>query len=270
MVDAAAFIDPVVPVGSAKSGGAVVKRGLRSLNLWYIGLRHPPGQPVRHRREPRAAPAGRPGPASCSAELEAQRVPPAHVVEAPAWHRGGRLVGARRRRARCRRPRAGSCTPPAGDGWLVRAARRPRGSTPTASTRARDRVDRAELDGTDLREEEVLEHLGAVEPAALGGVVLTGVVDGMTHGERRQLLELLVDRLAPDGVARGPLARPRPAGRRRTPRPRPTWLRGARCGRGAWAHLLAPLGFEVTVRGGPVGAPTTWSWPCWREATPAR
>jgi len=33
MVDAATFIDPVVPVGSAKSGGAVVKKGLRSLSL---------------------------------------------------------------------------------------------------------------------------------------------------------------------------------------------------------------------------------------------
>ena len=37
MVDAAAFIDPVVPISSNKSGGALVKKGLRTLNLWYIG-----------------------------------------------------------------------------------------------------------------------------------------------------------------------------------------------------------------------------------------
>ncbi|HEY5245773.1 MAG TPA: hypothetical protein VIJ60_08905, partial [Acidimicrobiales bacterium] len=37
LVDTAAFIDPVVPIGSNKSGGAAIKKGLRSLNLWYIG-----------------------------------------------------------------------------------------------------------------------------------------------------------------------------------------------------------------------------------------
>ena len=37
MVDAATFIDPVVPVDSERAASAVVKKGMRSLLLWYVG-----------------------------------------------------------------------------------------------------------------------------------------------------------------------------------------------------------------------------------------
>jgi len=37
MVDAATFVDPVVPVDSERAAGAVVKKGMRTLLLWYIG-----------------------------------------------------------------------------------------------------------------------------------------------------------------------------------------------------------------------------------------
>ena len=36
LVDAAVFIDPVVPVDSRRPGGTAVKRGLRSLTCWYL------------------------------------------------------------------------------------------------------------------------------------------------------------------------------------------------------------------------------------------
>ena len=36
LVDASVFIDPVVPVASRRPGGTAVKRGLRSLSLWYL------------------------------------------------------------------------------------------------------------------------------------------------------------------------------------------------------------------------------------------
>ena len=36
LVDASVFIDPVVPVESRRPGGTTVKRGLRSLSLWYL------------------------------------------------------------------------------------------------------------------------------------------------------------------------------------------------------------------------------------------
>ena len=41
----------------------------------------------------------------------------------------------------------------------------------------------------DLRGEPVAEHLRAVAAAGLGGVVLSGTVEGMAGGERAQLLD---------------------------------------------------------------------------------
>src|ERR1700722_17230142 len=37
MVDAATFIDPVVPVESERAAGSLVKKGVRSMMLWYVG-----------------------------------------------------------------------------------------------------------------------------------------------------------------------------------------------------------------------------------------
>ena len=113
-------------------------------------------------------------------------------------------------------------------------------------------VDRAELDGTDLREEGALEHLRAVEPAALGGIVLSGVVDGMTPGERTQLLEVVCDRLAPDGIL--VVHSLSPSGWWSEAAPAEADLSPGRPLRAAtWPHLLAPLGFEATVTEGPSG-----------------
>lgn len=118
MVDAAAFIDPVVPISSNKSGGALVKKGLRTLNLWYIGY-------VTHQVSQFAAAVSRSlhllddRLAELRTEVEAQRVPAAVVVEAP-WAVGadawwvpvavGALAGVRSRVLHAA----------AGDGWLVR------------------------------------------------------------------------------------------------------------------------------------------------------
>ena len=80
MVDAAAYIDPVVPVGSDKSGGAAVKKGLRSLSLWYVGY-------VTHQVSQFASAVSRAlhllddQVVDLRRQLEAQRVPPALVVE---------------------------------------------------------------------------------------------------------------------------------------------------------------------------------------------
>ena len=49
-------------------------------------------------------------------------------------------------------------------------------------------VDAAGLGVLDLRAEPVAEHLRAVAAAGLGGVVLSGTVEGMGGGERAQLL----------------------------------------------------------------------------------
>ncbi|HEY5245939.1 MAG TPA: hypothetical protein VIJ60_09745, partial [Acidimicrobiales bacterium] len=96
----------------------------------------------------------------------------------------------------------------------------------------------------------VLDHLRAVEPASLGGVVLGGVVDGMAHGERQQLLGLLRDRLAPDGVL--VVHSMSPAGWDADDAPPEADLAPGRPLRPAtWAHLLPSLGYAVTVHDGP-------------------
>src|ERR1700691_1813576 len=37
MIDAATFIDPVVPVDSNRAAGAFIKKSLRTAMLWYVG-----------------------------------------------------------------------------------------------------------------------------------------------------------------------------------------------------------------------------------------
>src|SRR3974390_1795954 len=37
LVDATAFIDPVVPIESERAAGSAVKKGMRTMLLWYVG-----------------------------------------------------------------------------------------------------------------------------------------------------------------------------------------------------------------------------------------
>ncbi len=83
MVDAATFIDPVVPVASQKAVGAAVKGGMRKLLLWYIGwITHQISQfasavsRTLHIIEGRLKELER--------QVEVQRVPNAGVIEFPA------------------------------------------------------------------------------------------------------------------------------------------------------------------------------------------
>jgi hypothetical protein len=92
-----------------------------------------------------------------------------------------------------------------------------------------------------------------VAPAALGAVVLSGVVDGMAGGERSALLELITGRLAHNGVlvlhvvgqtvwqaADAPVQADLAPGRPLRP--------------DSWRHLLDQNGYDVTVQPGPDGA----------------
>jgi len=246
MVDAAAFIDPVVPVGSNKSGGAAVKKGLRSLNLWYIGyVTHQVSQFASavsrslHLLDDRVAELRR--------QLDAQEVPAAPVVvvsEDGAWWAADAakaLAGAPGRVLHT------AC----GDGWLVRSLAGDGIDAYGVDPRP-GKTDDAEAvggGGGDLREEGVLDHLGAVESGALGGVVLDGVVDGMSHGERQQLLRLLGDRLAPDGVLVVHSLTPAAWDADDAP-PEADLAPGRPLRPATWSHLLGTLGYSVTVHPG--------------------
>ena len=86
MVDAATFIDPVVPVESERAAGAFVKKGMRSLLLWYVGW-------VTHQMSQSASAVSRAlhivddRLQQLERQVEVQRVPGAGVVEFPALHR---------------------------------------------------------------------------------------------------------------------------------------------------------------------------------------
>jgi SAM-dependent methyltransferase len=243
LVDQAAFIDPVVPVASQRPAGAAIKKGLRSLNLWYMGW-------VTHQVSQFGAAVSR-ALHAVDAQLEdlQERVPPASPTRvldlgpADPWWAPRAVDALRGARGRVLHT---AC----GDGWLV-------GRLGAAGVDAYgvdprpEMVDGAELDGADLRQEEPLEHLRAVGRASLGGVVVSGIVEAMEPARRDELVRTAADRLGPHGVLvvhslspaawfaqDGPVEADLSPGRPLRPR--------------AWAHLLATWAVEVSE--GPGGA----------------
>ena len=118
MVDAATFIDPVVPVESERAAGAAVKKGMRSLLLWYVGwLTHQMSQSASavsralHIVDDRLQELER--------QVEGQHVPAAGVVEFPgldgadAWWVGPAAAAVAKAPGRVLHA---AC----GDGWFVR------------------------------------------------------------------------------------------------------------------------------------------------------
>jgi SAM-dependent methyltransferase len=249
LVDSATFIDPVVPVDSQRAAGALVKRGMRSGLLWYVGwITHQVSQfasgvsRALHIVDTRLNDLER--------QAEERRVPGTGVVEFPgqdgpdAWWAGSAVdavakVPGRILHAAC------------GDGWLVRLIDKAGGDAYGVDPRAHV-IDRAELGVLDLRGEDAVLHLRAVAPAGLGALVLSGVVDGLDSGARAQLLTLVGTCLAPGGTlvlhsatreawdaADAPFEADLAAGRP---------LRAE-----AWCQLLGQMGYEVGAQHGPGG-----------------
>ncbi|HXQ76170.1 MAG TPA: hypothetical protein VN791_06705 [Acidimicrobiales bacterium] len=249
LVDAAAFIDPVVPVESSRPGGAVVKKSIRSMNFWYLRF-------ITHQISQFTTAVSRSlhildhQLAELTQKVAAVEVPPSVVVDVAWAHRPeawwvptvtAELEGCRRRvlHAAC------------GDGWLVAAltARDVDGYGVDPRT---DRVAAQELGDLDLRDESVLDHLEAVQAGALGGVVLSGVMEASGHGERRRLLEGAVTALAPDGVLVVHSLAPSSWDAADAP-PEADIVQARPYRPGTWAHLLDGLGMRTTVTPGPDG-----------------
>jgi hypothetical protein len=196
-VDAATFIDPVVPVESERAAGSVVKKGMRSMLLWYVGwLTHQMSQSASavsralHIVDERLKELER--------QVEAQRVPDATVIEFPtsagpaAWWAETAVAAVAKVPGRVLHA---AC----GDGWLVRRINEAGGDAYGVDPRS-PVVDAAELGVLDLRGEGLAEHLRAVAAAGLGGMVLSGIVEGLSGGERTHLLTAVGTRLAPGGA----------------------------------------------------------------------
>jgi hypothetical protein len=249
LVESSGYVDPVVPVLSSKSGGALAKRAIRQASLWYMGwvtdqVNHFTTATARALRllDDRVLALQRQyadyaTPAAPTLELpwahgpEAWWVPTA--IQALAG-RSGRMLHAA-----------------AGDGWLVRkmveAGLDAYGVEPREG-----KSEHAEVEGVDLREEPVVDHLRAVPVQTLAGLVLSGVVDGMTAAERDAIVRQVTLKLAPGGrlvlhslteaawfAPEAPIEADLASGRPLRPQ--------------SWVHLLGALGFPAEVVLGPDG-----------------
>jgi hypothetical protein len=250
MVDAATFVDPVVPVDSNRAAGAAVKKGMRTLLLWYVGwITHQISQfasavsRTLHIIEGRLQEIER--------KLEVQRVPRAGVVEFPelhgpeAWWTGPAVKAVQSTSGRILHAASGS-------GLLVRQIVAAGGDAYGVDPRG-SLVDQGVLAGSDLRAEELADHLRAVAPAALSGVVLSGLVEGMGGGEREQLLALLASALAPGGTLVLHSVTPATWAGPEAP-PEADLAPGHPLRASTWRHLLEQGGYRVTVTEGPTAA----------------
>ena len=197
MVDAATFIDPVVPVDSERAAGAAVKKGMRTMLLWYVGW-------VTHQMSQSASAVSRAlhivddHLKELERKVESQRIADADVVEFPSsvgpgvWWEGPALAALAKTPGRVLHA---AC----GDGWLVtrivESGVDAYGIDPRTPI-----VDAVELGVLDVRSETILDHLRAVAAAGLGGIVLSGTVEGMAGGERNQLLAAIASTLTPGGT----------------------------------------------------------------------
>jgi hypothetical protein len=250
MVDAATFIDPVVPVASERAAGAAVKKGMRSLLLWYVGwLTHQMSQSASAVSRALHIVADRLQ--ELERQVEGQRVPAAGVVEFPglqradAWWVEPAVVAATKTPGRILHA---AC----GDGWLVRrvvaAGGDAYGVDPRAST-----MDAAELGALDLRSEPVGAHLRAVAGAGLSAVVLSSTVEGMAAAERSQLLAAIGTSLAPGGTLVIHSVS-RQAWEAEEAPPETDLAAGRPLRPEAWRILLEQSGYEATAQTGPDGA----------------
>jgi hypothetical protein len=246
MVDAATFVDPVVPVDSQRAAGAFVKKGMRSLLLWYIGwITHQISQFASAVSRTLHIVDGRLK--ELERKVEVQRVPGAGVVDFPAaggeaWWVAPAVAAATAAPGRILHAASG-------DGWLVRRMGEAGGDAYGVDPRV-DLVERGLVGITDLRGEDLADHLRAVAPAGLSALVLSGVVDGMAGGEREQLLTLIATRLMPGGALVI-----HSASRSAWDSPEAPFETDLAPGRplrpGTWCHLLEQRGYEATVATGP-------------------
>ena len=249
MVDAATFIDPVVPVESERAAGSFVKKGMRSMLLWYVGwLTHQMSQSASAVSRALHIVDDRLG--ELQRQVEGQRVPSAGVVELEGQHGAGAWWVEPAVAAVTEAPGRvlhAAC----GDGWLVRLVEAAGGDAYGVDPRPQ-LVDGAALGLLDLRVEEVAAHLRAVAAAGLGAVVLSGIIDGMAGGERTQLLAAVSTRLAPGGTLVVHSAT-RQAWEAADAPPEADLAPGRPLRPESWCRLLEQLGYDAEVQRGPEG-----------------
>jgi len=242
-VDAAAYINPLVPVESNQPAGAVIKKSMRKAGLWYAEWLT--GQMTRsvssiaralhliddeltelRARMDLVAVSGAP-----VIELEGRSGPESWwttaATAAVASIEGRVLVAA------------------CGDGWLVQGLLASQVDAYGIDSRA-GKIMEAETAGLDLRDEDLLEHLASVADDRLSGIILTGSTEALLPAQRRTLLDLLAVKLAPRSVV--VLHSAHPDAMAGDALPAELDLAGGRPLRPmSWARLLEALGYSAMV-----------------------
>ena len=195
-VDASAYIDPAVPVLSNQPAGEFVKKAMRKAGFWYIEWIS--AQTTR-------------GLATIARSLHliddelldikerldlvsVGSVPVVEVDEGTADPWWGR-VAIDALAGRHGRTLVSAC----GDGWLVRQLGE-LGTDAYGIDPRPGRILAAEIAGLDLRDDELLDHLGSVAVDRLSGAVLTGTTEALLPAQRLQLLDRLSSVLGSDAV----------------------------------------------------------------------
>ena len=194
--DRGAFVDVDVPTGSRLPAVSIVKKVLRKLMSWYLRYVTQQvsvfaGSTVSAMRligkRVDALEAATPGADPAVRDASRRAAPPpelspfADAVLAQLRGASGRVLVA-------------EC----GDGALVRAlvdaGLDAYGCDPRLAL-----SEAASLDGLDVRPDEVLDHLRAVDHEALGGLVLAGAVDRLPIGSQLALADLAANALVTGG-----------------------------------------------------------------------
>ena len=247
MVDAATFIDPVVPVESERAAGAFVKKGMRSLLLWYVGW-------VTHQMSQSASAVSRAlhivddRLGELERQVEGQRVPPAGVVEFPgldaeAWWVEPAVAAVAKATGRILHA---AC----GDGWLVRRIVEAGGDAYGVDPRARI-VDGASSARSTCAPRRRRSTCGG-RRGGPGRRRADGTVDGMAGAERGHLLGAIGTAAGTGRHAGRPLGDPAGLGGPDAP-PEADLAPGRPLRPDAWCRLLEQHGYEAVAHAGPGG-----------------
>ena len=248
--DRGSFVDVDVPTGSRLPAVSIVKKVLRKLMSWY--LRYVTQQvsvfasstvsAVRLLgRRVVALEAATPG------ADPAVREAPRRAAPAPELHAFADAITDLLRGA-SRRVLVAEC----GDGALVRALVEA-GIDAYGCDHRLALAEAASLAGLDVRPDDVLDHLRAVDHEALGGLVLAGAVDRLPVGSQLSLADLAAAVLATGGRVAIVGTEPDEWGRS-TSVVDADLAPGKPLHAETWAHLLQERGFRVDEprRGSPL------------------
>ena len=242
-VDAAVFVDPVAPITSNRPAGRVIKKTMRKASFWYFNWL---ADQVTRAFSMIAVALH-----LVEDELEQvnQRLDLVTIDTTPVLERPGRSTStswwvplAMDTLSQVQgRVLIAAC----GDGWLVKTVTDAGGDAYGIDARP-GQIQKAQLHGLDLREDDLIDHLSHVAALRLAGVVLTGTTEGVFITQRSLLLDRLEEVLSVDGTLIIHAQHPDSMLGDEIP-PMLDFVGAKPMRPGTWSAVLEERGFEVTT-----------------------